>query len=126
MEDMEDKDQRTHAIIGAAMEVHGQLGGGFLESVYQEALEIEFQAREIPFHREVALPVSYKGRQLGTAYRADFICYDGVVVEVKALRKLSNTERSQLLNYLKAAGIRVGLLLNFGSPSLEYRRLVMG
>ncbi len=82
------RDEQTHAIIGAAMEVHRQLGSGFLEAVYQDALEIEFRVRSIPFRREVELPVHYKGQRLSCSYRADFVCYDQIIVELKALRSL--------------------------------------
>jgi len=117
-----ERDPRTFAIIGAAVEVHKELGSGFLEPVYQEALALEFQQREIPFQREVELAVAYKGRKLGVCYRADFICYDSVVVEVKAVKALSGVDESQIINYLKASGSEVGLLLNFGSLSLQFRR----
>jgi GxxExxY protein len=116
------RDERTYAIIGAAMEVHKQLGSGFLEAVYQEALDIEFSLRSIPFVKEVALPIEYKGQQLQTIYRADFICFENVIVELKAIKKLGGLEEAQLLNYLKATGYPVGLILNFGSSSLEYER----
>jgi GxxExxY protein len=121
---MEEKDPRTHAIIGAGMEVHRHLGCGFLEAVYQEALTMELTARGIPFRKEEQLPISYKGQRLGTHYRADLICFDAVIVEIKALDFLSGLEEAQLLNYLKASGIQVGLLLNFGTKSLQYRRFV--
>ena len=122
--DVSERDPRTYAIIGAAIEVHKNLGCGFLESVYQEALAIELGLREIPFRREVRLPVSYKGKVLATSFCADFICFDSLVVELKALAHMSGTEEAQLINYLKATQYKVGLLLNFGTRSLEHRRLV--
>ena len=107
------------------MEVHKQLGCGFLEPVYQEALAIELAKRDIPFRREVRLPVYYKGQLLATAYCADFICFDSVVIELKALAHMSRTEEAQVINYLKATGYEVGLLLNFGGRSLQHRRFVL-
>ena len=118
------RDERTYAIIGAAMEVHKKLGPGFLEAVYQEALAIELTLRNTPHKREVSLPIFYKNQQLHTMYRADFICFGDVIVELKALKKLGGVEESQILNYLKATGLKTGLLLNFGSKSLEYKRFV--
>lgn len=115
------KDPRTHAIIGAAMEVHRNLGCGFLEAVYHEALTVEFMERSIPFKRECGLAVTYKGRRLATEYKADF-CYEGIIVEVKAISRLSGVEEAQITNYLRATSGGVGLLLNFGSRSLEYKR----
>jgi len=118
-------DPRTYAIIGAAMEVHKQLGCGFLEPVYQEALAIELSKRGIPFSREVKLPVFYKEMRLNTPYRVDFICFDEVAVELKAIAHLGGTEEAQLINYLKASGREIGLLLNFGARSLTYRRFIL-
>jgi GxxExxY protein len=118
------QDPQTYEIIGAAMEVHRHLGHGFLEAVYQEALAIEMAKRNIPFEREIAIPVDYKGQRLQCSYRADFICFEEVVLELKALNQLTGVDESQLINELKASGLHRGLLLNFGAPSLEYKRLV--
>jgi len=125
MKDLTERDPRTYAIIGAAIEVHKQLGCGFLEPVYQEALAVEFLKREIPFHREVMLPVFYKEVRLNIPYRLDFICFERVAVELKALARLSGTEEAQVINYLKASGHEIGLLLNFGTRSLEHKRFIL-
>jgi GxxExxY protein len=118
-------DPKTHSIIGAAMEVHRMLGSGFLEAVYQEALEREFVEREIPFHSQPAVQIRYKDRPLTKAYYPDFICFNDVIVELKALANLSGTETAQMINYLKATGMKTGLLLNFGAKSLEIKRHVL-
>ena len=123
--DASNKDPRTYDLIGAAMEVHRELGCGFLEAVYQEAYAIELINRGIPSRREVDLPVFFKGRKLNTFYRADFICYDSIIVELKALSKLGNVEEAQIINYLKSTGFTIGLMLNFGVASLEYRRFAL-
>ena len=119
------RDPRSYTVIGAAMEVHRQLGSGFLEAVYQEALAMEFDIRRLPFRREVELPVFYKGKQLTTKYKPDFVCHGSLVVELKALAKLGGVEEAQVLNYMKAGSLATGLLLNFGAKALEYRRLVL-
>jgi len=119
-----DKDPETYAIIGAAMTVHRELGCGFLEAVYQDALEKEFQHLSIPYAREVKLPVFYRGELLSSYYQADFICFDSVIVELKALQRLSGVEEAQVINYLKASNLHRALLINFGSKSLQHKRLV--
>jgi GxxExxY protein len=121
---MTQRDPETYALIGAAMEVHRELGHGFLEAVFQDAFEIELDLRGIPYQREVDLPVTYKGRVLKSTYRADFICYGDVIVEMKALSELTPSHTAQVLNYLKATGYQRGMLFNFGTPSLHYKRLI--
>ncbi|MGF1496108.1 MAG: GxxExxY protein [Elainellaceae cyanobacterium] len=119
-----DRDPQTFAIIGAAMTVHTTLGNGFLEAVYQEALEHEFKLREVPYEREKQLPIYYQGVRLQTLYRVDCFCFDSIIVELKALARIGGTEEAQVINYLRAAGVNRGLLLNFGTRSLQYNRLV--
>ena len=121
---VEERDPRTYAIIGAAMEVHRELGCGFLEPVYQEAMEMELAARGIVFRPQVELGIRYKGKELRCTYVPDFICFDEVIVELKALSRLSGVEEAQVINYLKATGLRIRLLLNFGSSSLQYKRFI--
>jgi GxxExxY protein len=123
---MNQRDEQTYAIIGAAMAVHSELGNGFLEAVYQEALAVEFQAKGIPFIREKALPIHYRGKQLATYYKTDFLCFESIIVELKALSHLSGVDEAQVINYLKASGLSRSLLLNFGTPSLQHKRLVLG
>lgn len=118
-------DPRTYAIIGAAMEVHRQLGCGFLEPIYQEAFALELMTRKIPFTQERKFKISYKEKILRKYYRPDFICFDSVIVELKALRQLSHLEEAPLINYLRMTGFHTGLLLNFGGRSLEQRRFVL-
>lgn len=118
-----DRDPDTYAIIGAAMAVHSELGSGYLEAVYKDALRIEFRRRSIEFRPEVPLPIDYKGERLPRNYRVDFVC-EQVLVEAKALGALTPVHESQVINYLKASGLKRGLLLNFGTASLQHRRIV--
>ena len=118
-------DPQTYALIGAAMRVHQQLGTGFLEAVYQEAFGLELAAARIPFQAEVPFRIAFRDRVLRASYRTDFVCFGEVLVELKALSTLSGVETAQVLNYLKASRLERALLLNFGAPRLEYRRLVM-
>jgi len=116
----------VYQIVGAAMEVYWQLGRGFLEPVYQDALEIELARRGIPFESQERLFVRYKGLALKSKYIPDLILFDQIIAELKVLERLTTREEAQLLNYLKATGMRVGLLLNFGSRvRLEWKRYVM-
>ncbi|MEQ1557182.1 MAG: GxxExxY protein [Gallionella sp.] len=120
-----ERDIQTYRVIGAAMAVHRELGCGFLEAVYQDALKVEFNSLGIPFLCEVALPIHYREQLLTTTYRADFICYGSLIVELKATAKLTTHDEAQLLNYLKATRIKIGLLLNFGARSLEQKRMIL-
>jgi len=114
----------SYRIIGACMEVHKKLGSGFLESVYAEALEIEFKRLEIPFNREKKLPVYYDNQLLKKYFKADFVCFDSIILELKATKFLIEIDYKQTLNNLKATQFKLGLLINFGTPSLIYKRIV--
>lgn len=117
--------EQSYAINGAAMHVYNVLGYGFLESVYQEALEIEFLKRGIPYEREKELKIYYEEKAMRQTYRADFVCYNNIIVELKAVAHLDDMHRSQIYNYLKATGYKLGLLYNFGHyDGLEYERKV--
>jgi GxxExxY protein len=116
----------VYAIVGAAFEVYNELGTGFLESVYQEALEIELRSRGISFLSQPKLKITYKGQLLQKEYAPDLIVMDSVIVELKALDQLTPREEAQVINYLKATGKKVGLLINFGShPKLQWMRRVL-
>lgn len=117
-------EKETYQIIGAMMEVHKTLGCGFLEAVYQEALSIEFEKQKIPFVKEKKLILFYKGIQIEKFYIADFVCFDKIIVELKALSALTSTHDSIMINYLKATKLKVGLLANFGERSLKHKRLI--
>jgi GxxExxY protein len=117
-------DPRTYAIIGAALEVHKVLGAGFLELFYKDALALEFDTRGIPFNREVPCNISYKGHPLRGEYRMDFVCFDAVVLEVKARSVTGPADHAQVLNYLASSNLKIGLLLNFGTSRLEHKRFI--
>ena len=117
--------KESYDIIGACLEVNKILGCGFLEGVYQEALEIEFKRREIPFEREKELPIDYKGEILKKKFNADFLCFGKIIVELKACGGLVEDHISQTLNYLNATKFKLGLLVNFGEKSLKYKRIVL-
>ena len=114
----------TYKIIGACMEVHKVLGNGFLEAVYQEALEQEFVLQNIPYESEKQITINYKNTPLNKYYIADFICYNKIIVEIKAVSSLTSDHDAQILNYLKATKNKIGLLINFGEKSLKYQRKI--
>lgn len=116
----------VYAVAGAAMEVYYNLGSGFLEPVYQEAMEIEMSLRQIPFEPQKCLKLFYKDVELRKEYFADFVCYGQIIVEIKAINQLTNIEEAQIINYLKITKTHVGMLINFGSrPKLEWKRYVI-
>lgn len=116
--------EESYKIIGACFAVHNALGSGFLEAVYQEALQKELENCNIPFKKEVKLDLYYNGIKLNKIYRADFICYDKIILEIKAVNHMPNIFYNQVKNYLKATNYRLGLLINFGGSSLEYHRVL--
>ena len=117
--------EQSYAINGAAMNVYNALGHGFLEAVYQEALELEFIKRGIPYEREKELKIFYEGKELRQTYKTDFVCYGDIIVELKAVAHLDDSHRSQVFNYLKATGFKLGLLYNFGHYNgLEWERKI--
>ncbi len=113
----------TEKILKACINVHNELGNCFLEPVYQEALAIEFDLQGIPYKKEVKLEITYKGHKLDKEYYADFICYDSIIVELKAVARLVNSHKAQVINYLSAINKNVGLLVNFGESSLKWQRI---
>ena len=115
--------EESGKILKACFEVHNELGNGFLEPVYQEALELEFKSQKIPYEREKLLPIMQKGHVLNKEYYADFVCYESIIVELKSVSVLVKAHRAQLLNYLNAANKKVGLLVNFGEKSLKWERI---
>ena len=117
--------EEVYKIVGAAMQVHRELGCGFLEPVYQEALEILLKKEGMPYEREKRLPIYFMGELLNKEYFADFVCFSKIIVELKAVSQLTPVHEAQVLNYLKASGCKLGLLLNFGQASLVHRRIVL-
>jgi len=117
-------EKESYKIVGAAMEVHKILGCGFLEAVYQEALAIEFRNLGVPYEKEKKIKIEYKDQTMDKHYTADFLCYDKIIIETKAVTKLSPIDKAQVINYLKATGKKLGILINFGSESLTWKRLV--
>lgn len=115
--------EESFKILKACFEVHNELGNGFLEPVYQEALELEFKSQKIPYEREKLLPISYKGKILDKKYYADFVCYNDIVLELKAVSVVVKAHKAQVLNYLKAADKKLGYLVNFGNNSLTWERI---
>ena len=118
--------QESYDIIGAALRVYNNLGSGFLEAVYQEALAIEFDKSGIPYEKEKELKILYNGIELKQSYKTDFLCYDSIVVELKAVSLLEQCHKSQVLNYLHATKSKLGFLINFGNHQrLDYQRIVL-
>lgn len=114
----------SYAIIGACFEVYKDKGCGFLEAVYQECLAIEFEYQKIPFVAQQNLDIFYRGRRLTQIYKPDFICYEKIIIEIKAVQKIAPEHKAQVMNYLKATNFELGLLVNFGHyPKLEYERI---
>lgn len=116
--------EESYAIHGALFAVHRELGTGFLERVYQDALEYEFRERGIPYEREKKIQIMYKGKPLGEPYRADFVCYGKIIVELKAVKTLEDTHYAQILNYLKATKMKLGILVNFHDIYIVPKRIV--
>jgi len=116
--------EEAYQLVGLAMRVHRELGCGFLEPVYQEAFEILLRRNAVPFEREKLLPIYFMGEKLKKEYYADFVCFDKIIVEFKAVSELTAVHEAQVMNYLKAAHFKLGLLFNFGQTSLVHRRIV--
>ena len=117
--------EESYKIIGACFEVYKEKGNGFLEAVYQECLSIEFTEQDVPFVEKPRLRLDYKGRELRQTYEPDFLCFEEIIVEIKAVKQLADEHRAQVINYLKATGKQLGLLVNFGHyPKIEHERFV--
>ena len=120
----EETDPETYQLIGLGMGVHNCIGPGFLEAVYQEAFEIELQNNDIVYEREKKLGIEYKNKKLNTFYKADFICMNKIIIELKSIKQITNIEEAQVINYLKATGLKKALLLNFGADKLQFKRFI--
>lgn len=118
-------DEQTEAIIAAAIEVHKQLGHGFLEKAYSKALAFELLSRSVPTRTEIPIPIYYKQQKSGCGYQADMVCFDEIIVELKAQSGLGDCDLAQVINYLKASGYSRALLINFGQPKIQIRRLIV-
>ena len=114
----------SYNIRGALFSVYNELGCGFLERVYQDALEVEFRLRNIHYEREKLIQIMYKGHPLGEPYRADFVCYGKIIVELKSVSKILDVHRAQIINYLKATKMKLGFLVNFGEENIKIERIV--
>jgi len=118
--------EESYAVIGACFNVYKEMGSGFLEAVYPECLEIEFSEKKIPFETQKELQLKYRDQILKQTYKSDFLCYNKIIVEIKALSKIMDEHRAQILNYLNGGGCKLGILVNFGHhPKLEYERFVL-
>jgi len=117
--------EESYRVIGACFEVYKVMGNGFLEAVYQDCLSMELEDQDIPFLEKPRIRLEYKGRKLKHEYEPDFLCFDQIIVEIKAVKQLTNEHRAQVINYLKSTGMQLGLLVNFGhSPKIEHERFV--
>lgn len=117
-------EKEVYNIVGAAMEVHTELGPGFLEAVYHEALCIILDEKQIPFEQEKDIQICFKNQHLTKKYRADILCYNEIIVEIKAHSEITKYDIAQVINYLKATNCKLGVLINFGAHSLQYRRII--
>ena len=116
--------EESYKIVGICMRVHSNLGAGFLEAVYEEALEKELNKEKIPFQKQVKLELYYDNQKMNKTYRADFICYDKIILEIKAVSNMPTAFYAQLRNYLRCTEMKLGILINFGQPSLQYKRIL--
>lgn len=116
--------EESYEIVGACMKIHSALGSGYKEVIYQDALEVELLKREMPFEKEKRYQVVYEGVTLKHHFIADFVVYENIIIELKATKEIVNPFIAQTINYLKASGLKLGIIINFGLPSLEYKRII--